>query len=46
MQSGVAGACTLCEQSVALFQLADDTEGIVYCLQGFGVTAARQGKFI
>ncbi len=37
-------ACALCEESVALFEQANDTEGIVYCLQGFGSTAARQGK--
>ncbi len=37
-------ACALCEESVVLFRLADDTEGIVYCLQGFGGTVARQGK--
>jgi len=37
-------ARALCEKSVALFRLADDTEGIVYCLQGFGGTVARQGN--
>ena len=29
---------------MTLFEQVDDTEGIVYCLQGFGGTVARQGK--
>jgi len=37
-------ACALCEESVEVFRLADDTEGIVYCMQGFGATLAELGK--
>jgi len=44
MQGDEAKARALCEESVAWFRLADDTEGIVYCLHGFGGTVAGQGK--
>jgi predicted ATPase/DNA-binding CsgD family transcriptional regulator/DNA-binding transcriptional regulator YiaG len=44
MQGDEMEARALCEESVALFRQADDIEGIVYCLQGFGGTVARQGN--
>lgn len=44
LEGGEVEACTLCKDSVALFQQENDTEGIVFCLQGFGGTVARQGK--
>ena len=44
LEGNEAEACTLCEDSVELFRQVNDTEGIVYCLRGFGATVAGQGK--
>jgi predicted ATPase/DNA-binding CsgD family transcriptional regulator/DNA-binding XRE family transcriptional regulator len=46
LEGNESEACTLCKDSVVLFRHANDTEGIVYCLQGFGGTVARQGKLL
>jgi predicted ATPase/DNA-binding CsgD family transcriptional regulator/DNA-binding transcriptional regulator YiaG len=46
LQGVEAHACTLCEESVSLFRQADDLEGIVYCLRGFGGTVAKHGKLL
>jgi DNA-binding CsgD family transcriptional regulator len=44
VEGSEAEACRLCGESVALFRQAHDLEGIMYCLQGFGATVARQGQ--
>lgn len=44
IEGNEAEACTLCKDSVELFRQANDTEGIVYCLQGFGGMVAKQEK--
>jgi ATP/maltotriose-dependent transcriptional regulator MalT len=44
VEGNEAEACTRCGESLELFRQMEDTEGIVYCLQGFGATVARQGK--
>jgi predicted ATPase/DNA-binding CsgD family transcriptional regulator/DNA-binding XRE family transcriptional regulator len=46
LEGSEAEACTLCKDSVALFRQEHDIEGIVYCLQGFGGTVAKQGKSV
>ncbi len=44
VEGNEAEACILCGESVALFRQANDPEGIMYCLQGFGGPVAKQGK--
>ncbi len=45
LQGDIAEAYASCKESLALFQQVDDPEGIVFCLQGWGVVVAQQNNY-